>query len=49
VGQHCAKPACNRYGVQATTRATFYIYNDEADVYALRDGIIKAKEFFGVS
>ncbi|MEN9741285.1 MAG: hypothetical protein RIR66_241 [Actinomycetota bacterium] len=49
VGQHCAKPACNRYGVQATTRATFYIYNDEADVYALRDGIIKAKEFFGVA
>lgn len=49
VGQHCAKPACNHYGVQATTRATFYIYNDESDVYALRDGILKAKEFFGVA
>ena len=49
VGQHCAKPACNHYGVQATTRATFYIYNDESDVYALRDGILKAKEFFGVT
>ena len=49
VGQHCAKPACNHYGVQATTRATFYIYNDESDVYALRDAILKAKEFFGVA
>ena len=48
VGQHCAKPACVRYGVQATTRATFYIYNDLADVEALIDGIHATKKFFGV-
>lgn len=47
VGHHCAWPVCRRYQVPATTRATFYIYNDESDVYALRDGIIKAQEFFG--
>jgi cysteine desulfurase/selenocysteine lyase len=48
VGQHCAKPACIRYGVQATTRATFYIYNDLEDVDALVAGIYSAKKFFGV-
>ena len=48
VGQHCAKPACVRYGVQATTRATFYIYNDLADVEALIEGIHATKKFFGV-
>lgn len=49
VGHHCAWPVCRRFKVPATTRATFYIYNDETDVYALRDGILKAKEFFGVA
>jgi cysteine desulfurase/selenocysteine lyase len=48
VGQHCAKPACVRFGVQATTRATFYIYNDLEDVDALVAGIYSAKKFFGV-
>ena len=49
VGHHCAWPVCRRYEVPATTRATFYIYNDESDVYALRDGIIAAQKFFGMS
>jgi cysteine desulfurase/selenocysteine lyase len=48
VGQHCAKPACIRFGVQATTRATFYVYNDLDDVEALVAGIHSAKKFFGV-
>jgi cysteine desulfurase/selenocysteine lyase len=48
VGQHCAKPACIRFGVQATTRATFYIYNDLEDVDVLVAGIYSAKKFFGV-
>jgi cysteine desulfurase/selenocysteine lyase len=34
--------------VPATTRATFYVYNDEADVAALVDGIKAAQKFFGV-
>jgi cysteine desulfurase/selenocysteine lyase len=49
VGHHCAWPVCRRYEVPATTRATFYIYNDESDVYALRDGLIAAQKFFGMS
>lgn len=48
VGHHCAWPVCRRYSVPATTRATFYLYNDESDVYALRDGILQAQDFFGV-
>ncbi len=48
VGQHCAWPVCRRYSVPATTRATFYLYNDESDVHALRDGILQAQDFFGV-
>lgn len=48
VGHHCAWPVCRRYNVPATTRATFYIYNDMSDVYALVEGIAKAQKFFGV-
>ncbi len=48
VGHHCAWPVCRRYNVPATTRATFYVYNDEADVTALVDGIKAAQRFFGV-
>lgn len=46
VGHHCAWPVCRRYGVPATTRASFYVYNDEADVDALIDGVRAAQEFF---
>jgi cysteine desulfurase/selenocysteine lyase len=48
VGHHCAWPVCRRYSVPATTRATFYIYNDTEDVQALAEGIRSAKKFFGV-
>lgn len=48
VGHHCAWPVCRRYSVPATTRATFYIYNDVDDVVALADGIQAAQKFFGV-
>ena len=47
VGHHCAWPVCRRYEVPATTRATFYVYNDLADIHALADGIRQAQEFFG--
>src|SRR5207248_8833635 len=36
-GHHCAKPLMRRLGVGATARASFYVYNDEADVDALCD------------
>lgn len=48
-GHHCAKPLMHHLGVQATTRASLYIYNDEADVDALVKALHVAKELFGVA
>ena len=48
VGHHCAWPVCRRYGVPATTRASFALYNDESDVAALVAGVTAAQDFFGV-
>lgn len=45
-GHHCAQPLANWLDVTATNRASFYIYNDEADVDALADALVKTKEFF---
>jgi cysteine desulfurase / selenocysteine lyase len=47
-GHHCAKPLMRRLGVGATARASFYIYNDEADVDALADGLEAASDFFAL-
>lgn len=47
VGHHCAWPVCRRYGIPATTRASFYIYNDTDDVDALAEGVVAAQAFFG--
>ena len=49
VGHHCAKPTCARFGVAATTRASFYLYNDSDDVAALLSGVVAAREFFGLA
>lgn len=49
VGHHCAWPTCRRFGVPATTRASFYIYNSEDEIQPLVDGIIAAQKFFGVA
>ena len=46
-GHHCAKPLMRVLGVPATTRASFYVYNDESDIEALVAGILKAREIFG--
>ncbi len=47
VGHHCAWPLTRRYQVPATTRATFYLYNDASDVHALVAGVRHAQTFFG--
>jgi len=46
-GHHCAKPLMRRLGVGATARASFSIYNDEADVDALADALADADKLFG--
>ena len=45
-GHHCAWPLHRRYGVQASTRASFYFYNSSAEVAALAEGIRYAQRFF---
>ncbi|MEY9845000.1 cysteine desulfurase [Streptacidiphilus sp. MAP5-3] len=47
VGHHCARPVCLRYGIPATTRASFYLYSTEAEVDALIDGLHHVRAFFG--
>ncbi|MEL4154826.1 cysteine desulfurase [Corynebacterium bovis] len=47
VGHHCAWPLHTCMGVQATARASFYIYNDRSEVDALVAAIREAQRFFG--
>ncbi|MEU7056520.1 cysteine desulfurase [Streptomyces sp. NPDC046197] len=47
VGHHCARPIVRRYGIPATTRATFYVYNTPDEVDALVDGVRAAQKYFG--
>jgi len=48
-GHHCAWPLHRALGVQASTRASFYLYNTPDEVDALADGIRTAQKFFGVT
>jgi len=45
-GHHCAQPLMRRLGVSATTRASFYVYSEPADVDALTDGVEAARRLF---
>jgi cysteine desulfurase/selenocysteine lyase len=47
VGHHCAAPVCRRYGVPATTRASSYLYNTEAEIDVLLAGIAQVQQFWG--
>lgn len=46
VGHHCARPLMRRYGVPATTRASFYVYNTADEVQALARGVRAAQQYF---
>jgi cysteine desulfurase/selenocysteine lyase len=48
-GHHCAQPLMEHYGVPATARASFYIYNDEAEVDKLASALLKAQQVFGLA
>jgi len=45
-GTHCAMPLLGRYGVTATCRASFALYNTHEEVDALADALIKAQDLF---
>ena len=47
-GHHCAKPAHARFGVQASTRTSGYLYTTLAEIDALADAIEQTKRFFRV-
>ena len=46
-GHHCARPVCLRYGIPATTRASFGVYTTMDEVDALVRGVEKVREVFG--
>jgi len=45
-GHHCAQPLMQRFGVEATARASFALYNTKEEVDALVAGIHKVQEVF---
>ena len=45
-GHHCAQPVMKRFGVEATVRASFGLYNTKQEVDALVRGIQKVREVF---
>jgi cysteine desulfurase/selenocysteine lyase len=46
-GHHCARPVCDRFGIPATTRASFYLYTTRDEVDALIRGLDEVKKVFG--
>jgi cysteine desulfurase / selenocysteine lyase len=46
-GHHCARPVCVRYGIPATTRASFGVYTTTHEIDVLVRGLEHAKEVFG--
>jgi len=45
-GHHCAWPLTRKMGVPATTRASFYLYNTQADIDDLVAGVKAAQKYF---
>ena len=45
-GTHCVMPLLARYGLTATCRASFAMYNTKAEVDVLAASLVKAQEFF---
>ena len=46
-GHHCAQPVMQRFGIPATARASFGLYNTREEVDALVKGIRKVQEVLG--
>lgn len=46
-GHHCAQVLMKWLDVSATARASMYLYNTEAEIDRLVDGLVKTKEYFG--
>jgi cysteine desulfurase / selenocysteine lyase len=46
-GHHCAQPLHEKFGIPASSRASFYLYTTREEVDLLVNGIYKVKEMFG--
>lgn len=46
-GHHCAQPLHEKFGIPATSRASFYMYSTKEEVDLLVNGLYKVKEMFG--
>lgn len=46
-GHHCAMPLHDKFGLQATARASFYVYNTPQEVDRLAEGLDKTRELLG--
>ena len=46
-GHHCAQPLHEKFGIPATSRASFYLYSTKEEVDQLVKGLYKVKEVFG--
>jgi len=46
-GHHCAQPLHEKFGIPATSRASFYLYSTKEEVDMLVKGLYKVKEIFG--
>jgi cysteine desulfurase/selenocysteine lyase len=45
-GTHCAEPLMRRFGITSSARASFALYNTQADAEAFADALVKAHSFF---
>lgn len=46
-GAHCAEPLMRRFGLTSSARASFGLYNTEAEADAFADALFKTQTFFG--
>ena len=46
-GHHCNQPLMTKLGVNATTRASFYLYTLPEEIDRLVDGLHRARKLFG--
>jgi cysteine desulfurase/selenocysteine lyase len=45
-GHHCCMPLHHHFQITATTRASFYLYNDFAEIDRLVEGLYEVKKVF---
>jgi len=48
-GHHCTQPLMARLGLNATARASVYIYSTNEDIDRLATGLAEVRRIFGIS